>query len=72
MLVRNDTRVRASPFPSVAKASSSWIFCRFSLMRRASYSPLRSTPCGDRSGLRRGESIRPSDRLVSATYYAAC
>src|SRR5271155_2683845 len=32
--------VRASPSRAPGKASSNWIFCRCSLMSRASYSPL--------------------------------
>lgn len=30
---------------------ASWLFCRLSFMSCAAYSPLPSTPCGDRSGL---------------------
>jgi hypothetical protein len=41
----------ASPLYSPAKANNSWLFCRLSLMSRAAYLPLPSTPCGDRSGL---------------------
>src|SRR5208282_701478 len=41
----------ASLLLSSAKASTSWFFCRLSLMSCAAYSPLPLTPCGDRSGL---------------------
>ena len=54
--VPSSTGFGASPLPSATKASSNWMFCRFSLMRSASYSPLHSTPRGDRSSLRWGES----------------
>jgi hypothetical protein len=36
---------------SSVKANTSWFFCRLSLMSRAAYLPLPSTPFGDRSGL---------------------
>src|ERR1700674_4599559 len=42
----------ASPADSVAKASSTWVFCRLSSMRNSSYSSCLSSPCGHRSGLR--------------------
>src|SRR5271157_5853403 len=41
----------ASPLYSSAEANISWFFCRLSLMSRAAYLPLPSTPYGDRSGL---------------------
>src|SRR5262250_2491966 len=44
--------VGASLLLSSGKASTSWFFCRLSLLSRATYSPLPLTPCGDRSGLR--------------------
>jgi hypothetical protein len=37
----------------VLEANSSWFFCRLSLISRAAYLPLPSTPCRDRSGLHR-------------------
>src|SRR6516225_23576 len=43
--------VGASLLLSSRKASTSWFFCRLSLMSCAAYSPLPLTPCGDRSGL---------------------
>ena len=48
------------PFSSI-KANCSWFFCRFPLASRAAYSPLPSTPCGDRLGLHH-----------SRDYYARC
>ena len=40
-----------SPRPGVGKSNSSWDGGRFVVMRRPSYLPFPSTPCGDRSGL---------------------
>src|SRR5215510_7593063 len=44
--------VGASLLLSSRKASTSWFFCRLSLMSCAAYLPLPLPPCGDRSGLR--------------------
>jgi hypothetical protein len=41
----------ASPVSSARKANTSGFFCRLSPMSRAAYSPLPSTPYGDRLGL---------------------
>src|SRR6185312_1666288 len=41
----------ASPLYSSAKANMSWFSCRLSLMSRAAYLPLPSTPCEVRLGL---------------------
>ena len=49
--------VGVSPLLSGPKARSLWFFCRFPPMSRVAYLPCHSTPCGDRSGLWRGESI---------------
>jgi len=43
--------IGASPLLSSMKANTSWFFCRLSLMSRVAYSPLPSTPCGDRLDL---------------------
>ena len=51
----------ASLLLSSIKASTSWFFRRLSLMSRAAYLPLPSTPCGDRLGLH-----------PSPDYYARC
>src|SRR5271167_3738530 len=50
----------ASPLYSASKANTSWFFCRLSLMSRAAYSPLPSTPCGGPFGLHRLRTM-PSD-----------
>src|SRR3984885_9199286 len=57
----------ASPRPGVGKSNSSWDGGRFVVMRRPSYLPFPSTPCGDRSGLQPPK--RPT--TPSADFYPA-
>src|ERR1700733_735023 len=55
-----------SPRPGVGKSNSSWDGGRFVVMKRPSYLPFPSTPCGDRSGLRPPKRPTPSADFCTA------